>query len=211
MGKIRKMMWVLLFLMAGPHGLQASFTTEELDDFEQLTGWMMYASCVKKASLPQGKLEELFNATKDARLKESQDPCEALKELHLLFSKAAPLTRTFGRDIHALRESARRLDPETFHHAAVGLLTPDSRQAIRTLKEHYAHGVLVACPQTEVPLQCHILMTRFFEDVCRIEGYWDARRVLEGKMIAVVEMVEQFQQFTPGMRVGRVEMEDIRD
>lgn len=211
MGKIRKMMWGLLLLMGGPHGLQASFTTEALDDFEQLTGLLMYASCVKKTSVPKEKLEKLFEATKDGRLQEAQDPCEALKELHLLFSKAAPLTRAFGRDIHALKESAHRLEPAAFHHAAVGLLTPDSRHAIERLKKHYAHGVLVVCPQTALPLQCHILMTRFFEDVCRVEGYWDARRTLERKMLAVVDLVERLQQYTPGMQQGRIVMEDVRD
>lgn len=211
MGKVRKIMWGVLLLMGGAGALQANFTTEDLDAFAALTMRMMGTACLDKKPVLREDLERVRKATKDPRLQEGTDPCEALTELQLYFSRAAFLSRTYERDILALKARARRLDPKTFHHACVGLLLPDSREAIEHLKRHYAYEILFACPQTDLPLHCNILMMQFFEKVCAVEGYWEVKRTLEKKMLAVVDAVGCLQQYTPGMQGGRMVEEDIRD
>ncbi|MBA4119000.1 MAG: hypothetical protein C0514_08940 [Candidatus Puniceispirillum sp.] len=190
----------------------AVFTIEDLDRFEALAMQMMSTACLDKAPVPREDLAALHAATKDPRLlDETQSPCEVLKEFVVLFAKAAPLTRTYERDVAALDSSARPLDGKTYGHATVALLSPDCAQAIARLKGHYAHQILHACPQKEMPLQCHYVMTRFFEEVSWVEGYWRARRKLEARVTDVVSVVEKLQEFTPGMTSLRVYGEDVRD
>ncbi|MCA0370893.1 MAG: hypothetical protein LCH26_07305 [Proteobacteria bacterium] len=190
----------------------AVFTAEDLGAFEMLATQMMSTACLDKAPVPREDLVALHAATKDPRLlDETQSSCEALKELVVLFAKAAPLTRTYERDVAALAPGARPLDGKTYDHAAVALLSPDCAQAIARLKGHYTHHILKTCPQTEMPLQCHYVMTRFFEEVSWVEGYWQARRKLEARVTDVVSVVETLQEFTPGMTRLRVYGEDVRD